>query len=236
MDSSLELVIKYLINQNNHNINISFPAVVVGVEKLVDGLVDVQPVVSHLDPLTRKATTLPVLYDISLLFPNTSKTTISFPVNQGDYVDLIVQSVDIQRFVDGDEGVHDPDFLSHGNLSNVVALVGFTPFQKSPFNPNNYRNEFNNQDLNIVHNKNTESESSIRITPEGVISLKSSNSVDIETERIELTTPKIDAGDAILETSGDVIIGGRSLKEFMSIYDAHTHTGNQGAPTSPPIK
>ena len=69
-----------------------------------------------------------------------------------------------------------------------------------------------------------------------MISLKSSNSVDIETERIELTTPKIDAGDAILETSGDVIIGGRSLKEFMSIYDAHTHTGNQGAPTSPPIK
>ena len=45
MDNSLELVMKYLINQNNHNINISFPAVVVGVEKLVDGLVDVQPVV-----------------------------------------------------------------------------------------------------------------------------------------------------------------------------------------------
>ena len=186
MDSSLELVIKYLINQNNHNINISFPAVVVGVEKLVDGLVDVQPVVSHLDPLTRKATTLPVLYDISLLFPNTSKTTISFPVNQGDYVDLIVQSVDIQRFVDGDEGVHDPDFLSHGNLSNVVALVGFTPFQKSPFNPNNYRNEFNDQDLNIVHNKNTESEIVFKLTSEGDLKVKNAKKVSFECEEFEI--------------------------------------------------
>lgn len=187
MDSSLELVIKYLINQNNHNINISFPAVVVGVEKLVDGLIDVQPVVSHLDPLTRKATTLPVLYDISLLFPNTSKTTISFPVNQGDYVDLIVQSVDIQRFVDGDEGVHDPDFLSHGNLSNVVALVGFTPFQKSPFNPNNYRNEFNDQDLNIVHNKNTESEIVFKLTSEGDLKVINAKKVSYECEEFEVT-------------------------------------------------
>lgn len=187
MDSSLELVIKYLINQNNHNINISFPAVVVGVEKLVDGLVDVQPVVSHLDPLTRKATTLPVLYDISLLFPNTSKTTISFPVNQGDYVDLIVQSVDIQRFVDGDEGVHDPDFLSHGNLSNVVALVGFTPFKKSPFNPNNYRNEFNDQDLNIVHNKNTDSEIVFKLTSEGDLKVINAKKVSYECEEFEVT-------------------------------------------------
>lgn len=187
MDSSLELVIKYLINQNNHNINISFPAVVVGVEKLVDGLVDVQPVVSHLDPLTRKATTLPVLYDISLLFPNTSKTTISFPVNQGDYVDLIVQSVDIQRFVEGDEGVHDPDFLSHGNLSNVVALVGFTPFQKSPFNPNNYRNEFNDQDLNIVHNKNTDSEIVFKLTSEGDLKVINAKKVSYECKEFEVT-------------------------------------------------
>lgn len=186
MDNSLELVIKYLINQNNHNINISFPAVVVGVEKLVDGLVDVQPIVSHLDPLTRRATTLPVLYDISLLFPNTSKTTISFPVNQGDYVDLIVQSVDIQRFVEGEEGVHDPDFLSHGNLSNVVALVGFTPYQKSPFNPNNYRNEFNDQDLNIVHNKNTESEIVFKLTSEGDLKVKNAKKVSFECEEFEI--------------------------------------------------
>ena len=187
MDNSLELVIKYLINQNNHNINISFPAIVVGVEKLVDGLVDVQPIVSHLDPLTRRATTLPVLYDISLLFPNTSKTTISFPVNQGDYVDLIVQSVDIQRFVEGDEGVHDPDFLSHGNLSNVVALVGFTPFQKSPFNPNNYRNEFNDQDLNIVHNKNTDSEVVFKLTSEGDLKVINAKKVSYECEEFEVT-------------------------------------------------
>jgi hypothetical protein len=187
MDNSLELVIKYLINQNNHNINISFPAVVVGVEKLVDGLVDVQPIVSHLDPLTRKATTFPVLYDISLLFPNTSKSTISFPVNQGDYVDLIVQSVDIQRFVDGDEGVHDPDFLSHGNLSNVVALVGFTPYQKSPFNPNNYRNEFNDQDLNIVHNKNTDSEIVFKLTSEGDLKVINAKKVSYECEEFEVT-------------------------------------------------
>ena len=38
-------------------------------------------------------------------------------------------------------------------MRDVSAYVGFEPYQQSCFNANNYSTEFDNQDLNIVHNK-----------------------------------------------------------------------------------
>jgi len=86
-------------------------------------------------------------------------------VNQGDTVELILQSSDIIRFRDGNKEQHDPSQLGYNNLANCIALVGFVPFQESCFNPNNYKNDFDNQDLNIVHNKNSGNEAILLLSP-----------------------------------------------------------------------
>ena len=109
--------------------------------------------------------------------------------------------------------------------------MGFTPFQESPFNPNNYSNDFNNQDLNIVHNKNTNNEVIISINTDGDISLKSPTKVIVESKVVEVVADSIEANSATITTQGDVEIQGKSVNEFML---KHTHTGNQGSPTSPP--
>lgn len=236
MANNVDTIIKYWINQNNQNSKIAFPAVVVGVDKLKDGLVDVQPIVNHMNSTTSETVNYPTIYDVRIMFPSTKKSTICFPVNQGDFVELVVQSVDIQKFINGNGEQHDPSFLSYNNLSNVVAQVGFSPFHESCFNPSNYGNEFDNQDLNIVHNKKSNNEVSLSLKSNGEVLIKSPTVVKVESKNIELLADKVNANDAVVVTDGDVVIGGRSLKQFMAEYDLHTHIGNLGSPTSPPSK
>lgn len=199
MANNIDSIVKYWVAKNNQNVKIAFPAVVIGVDKLSDGLIDVQPLVDFVNSSTSEATSYPVIYDVRVIFPATKNSTICFPVNQGDFVDLVVQSVDIQKFVNGNEEQHRPSFLSYNNLSNVVAFVGFSPFQHSCFNANNYKNEFDNQDLNIVHNKNTKDEITFKLTTEGDLKVLNAKKVSFEcenfevnaTEKIKFTAPLI---------------------------------------------
>lgn len=231
MANNVDTVIKYWIKQNNQNIKLAFPAIVVGVGKLKDGLIDVKPLVNYMNPTTSETLEYPTIYDVRVLFPSTKTSSITFPINQGDFVELVVQSVDIQKFINGNKEPHDPSFLSYNNLSNIVAQVGFEPYQDSCLNPNNYQNDFDNQDLNIVHNKNTQDEVSIHLKQDGDVVVKSPTRVVVEAKEVELLTDKVNANKAVIDTQGDVMIGGKSVKAFMA---THTHIGNQGAPTSPP--
>ena len=234
MANNLDTIIKFWIRGNNENLKIAFPAIIVGVSRLEDGFVDVKPLVNHINTANSQTIEYPVIHDVSLVFPSTAKSTICFPVDVGDFVELIMQSSDIQKFIMGNEEPHDPSYAAYNNLTNIVAFVGFAPFQKSCFNSNNYRNDFDNQDLNIVHNKNTTGEVSITLKSSGDIVLKAPTRLVVESKEVELVSDTVDAKDAVISTEGDVIIGGRSLKQFMIDYYTHTHTGNQGAPTSPP--
>lgn len=215
MKDTVASLIRNMIKENNHNTNISFPAVVVGTERLEDGLLDVKPVVRYSNSFTGETTDYPILREIPVVTPSTKNSSITFPIIQGDYVELLVQSVDIQKFVNGNGENHDPDIPAYGNLSNVVAMVGFTPYQESPFNPNNYSNDFDNQDLNIVHNKNTSLESSLNISTSGSILQKAPNAVTVDSPLFDVKSDLLNANNAIITTGGDVVVRGQSLNQFM---------------------
>ncbi len=213
----IDSLIKHMISINNYNFKFAIPAIVVGVSNLKDGLIDVLPIVNSVNHLTWETTEHNTLYDIPVVFPSTLNSSICFPVNQGDTVELILQSSDIIRFRDGNKEQHDPSQLGYNNLANCIALVGFVPFQESCFNPNNYKNDFDNQDLNIVHNKNSGNEANIVIKSDGSINIISNNKVDINGVKIT--------------ADGDIQVDGKSLRQFMF---SHTHIDSQGASTTPP--
>ena len=213
----IDSLMKHMISINNYNFKFAIPAIVVGVSNLKDGLIDVLPIVNSVNHLTWETTEHNTLYDIPVVFPSTSNSSICFPVNQGDTVELILQSSDIIRFRDGNKEQHDPSQLGYNNLANCIALVGFVPFQESCFNPNNYKNDFDNQDLNIVHNKNSGNEANIVIKSDGSINILSNNNVDIN--------------GVIITADGDIQVNGKSLRQFML---SHTHIDSQGASTTPP--
>ena len=213
----IDSLIKHMISINNYNFKFAIPAIVVGVSNLKDGLIDVLPIVNSVNHLTWETTEHNTLYDIPVVFPSTLNSSICFPVNQGDTVELILQSSDIIRFRDGNKEQHDPSQLGYNNLANCIALVGFVPFQESCFNPNNYKNDFDNQDLNIVHNKNSANEANIVIKSDGSINILSNNKVDIN--------------GVTITADGDIQVDGKSLRQFML---SHTHIDSQGASTTPP--
>ena len=213
----IDSLIKHMISINNYNFKFAIPAIVVGVSNLKDGLIDVLPIVNSVNHLTWETTEHNTLYDIPVVFPSTLNSSICFPVNQGDTVELILQSSDIIRFRDGNKEQHDPSQLGYNNLANCIAIVGFVPFQESCFNPNNYKNGFDNQDLNIVHNKNSGNEANIVIKSDGSINILSNNKVDIN--------------GVTITADGDITIDGKSLRQFML---SHTHINSQGASTTPP--
>ena len=215
MRGSLESIIKHMIKLNNHKSNISFPAIVVNTDNLADGFIDVKPLVNNMNSVTGETIEYPPIRNVQVLMPSTMSSSIVFPVKQGDTVDLLFQSVDIVDFVNGEKDAHDPFGNGWGNLANVVAIIGFNPYQESPFNSNNYSNDFDNQDLNIVHNKNTGLESSLNISTNGSILQKAPNAVTVDSTLFDVKSDLLNANNAIITTGGDVVVRGQSLNEFM---------------------
>ena len=214
---NVESVVKHMIKHNNYSIRTAAPAIVVGVSELKDGLIDVKPLVNYTNPYTRDTIEYGVLKGVRVIYPSTQSSTICFPVKQGDTVDLIFQSDDISKFIHGNKEQHNPTLLTFGNLLDCVAVVGFETMQDSCFNANNYSTDFDLNDLNIVHNKNTAHEASIKIKQSGEINITSKSNVEIN--------------GVTLTPDGDILIKGKSLFNHMT---THTHIDSKGGNTTPP--
>ena len=127
MRGSLESIIKHMIKLNNHKSNISFPAIVVNTDNLADGFIDVKPLVNNMNSVTGETIEYPPIRNVQVLMPSSKSSSISFPIVQGDTVDLLFQSVDIVDFVNG-------PFSQVGDAYTDV-LVKFNPVAHSYNNP-----------------------------------------------------------------------------------------------------
>jgi hypothetical protein len=229
-----ESLINRIVRSQLHNLNIAIPAIVVNVQDLKDGFIDVKPVVNYVHEITRESYEQSIIRRVRVVFPSTKNSTICFPVKQGDQVELIFQSVNIQSFVNGNAEPHNPLFKSFDNRSDVIAKVGFETYQNSCFNPNNYKNDFNNQDLNIVHNKNSPNEVVFKLTENGEIRMISPNTVHVEAPSVVVDSKEVDAKNSLVRTENDVFIKGKSVYQHMILHK-HPYT-DDGKPmtTSPP--
>lgn len=209
---------------------VNFPqaGIIVSVERLADGFIDVQPVVSKLGNDLTKAD-YPILRDVPVIFPSTSSTSFQFPLKQGDGVLLIFTQHDSTNFINGTKDLHAPLMFSFVALHHAVALVGFNPYLESAHNANNYSSEFDNTSVNIVHNKKTEKEVRFSLNADGTMTLHSPSTIKIESkeviancEKITTTATAIDAPNAIVNTK-DVIVNGLSVYEN-TIGHNHNYT------------
>lgn len=218
----IEAVINKMMKSKVSQVRVAFPAIIMNIDNLKDGLVDVKPIVNQHNPYNDEWTELPTIRDVRVIFPSTKNSTICFPLELGDTVELIFQSASTQKFVDGNTDVHNPLMKNSANLRDVVALAGYQTFQESCFNANNYSNEFSMDDLNIVHNKGQDSEVNISLTRDGNIKVNSQD-INIEAENIN-------TNDALITVDNDIVIQGISLIEFIK-----THTHNYTDDGSPMV-
>lgn len=222
-----EKLINFLIKNQIRDLNFSIPAVVVGVQRLKEGYVDVKPIVNRINPQTGDTFERTTIKNVRLIFPSNKSSTICFPVKQGDQVRLVFQNCSIQNFLNGNTQPHDPATNAFLNLNDVTAEVGFQTVQESCFDANNYANEFDSTSLNIVHNKNTPQESKIEIKESGDVVVSSNSS-------IEMKSKTVNTNNAVINVDNDIVIQGVSLMQFIR---SHTHNYTDDSkilPTFPP--
>lgn len=220
----------------------SVPAIIVGVQNLADGLVDVNIPIDKFVPSTAGYIEHPTIFDVPLRFPSTAKTSIVFPVEQGDGVHLVFSQYDLFNYLNGMKDNHEPLSNLFLSMDNAVAYIGLNPIEESPLNANNYSTDFDPTALNIVHNKKTENEASISIKEDSSINFNTKGNVNITcatanvkaAESVVLDTPKVDAKNALIETNNDLVVRGISFYTFATTHD-HNYT-DDGNPmvTAPP--
>lgn len=78
----------------------------------------------------------PVITDVPVMFPNTGKTGITFPLVKGDYVLLVFAEKSINNWaVSGDDS--DTEKFRLHNLSDAIAIPGIMPFNNASVSENN---------------------------------------------------------------------------------------------------
>lgn len=234
----LNPVIRNIALNEIKGLNFCMPAVVVSIERLTDGLIDVAPVIDKFTS-TIGYTEYDVIYDVPIVSVNTSTSSIQVPINQGDGVLLIFTQSDASEYLQGLKEAHEPNTNSFLSLDNAVAFIGFNPYQESVYNNNNYKNSINNKSLTIVHNKNTDNEIMMSLNPDGTLGVIANKvdvkckQADVKADNVNVDASVIDAKNSLIKTENDLSIKGKSVYQFMT---SHTHSGVQSGSsnTAPP--
>lgn len=215
---SLTRLISNSFKYHISNLHICFPAVVVGIDDIEDNMIDIQPVLNNLkaDGTDDEE---PVIYSVPICNINTQTSSITIPVNIGDGVLVVSTDKDPTTYFDGSKEPHAPASPTLYSSGNCVAIVGCNPFQDSPYNANNYSNQFDRNSLNLIHNKNTENEVTFSLTQDGKVSCIAPNGVSVKTTVADVEADLITT-NALVETSNDVTIKGLSVYQHMT---THTH-------------
>ena len=215
-----EKLINFLIKNQIRDLNFSIPAVVVGVQRLKEGYVDVKPIVNRINPQTGDTFERTTIKNVRLIFPSNKSSTICFPVKVGDTVDVVFKSCSISSFLNGNKNPHNPSQTFVQNMLDCCAYVGFQTVQESCFDANNYANEFDNTSLNIVHNKNTPQESKIEIKESGDVVVSSNSNIEMKSSVVDIESETVNTNNAVINVDNDIVIQGVSLIQFIR---SHTH-------------
>ena len=229
-----EKLINFLVKNQIRDLNFSIPAIVVGVQRLKQGYVDVKPIVNRINVQTGDTFERTTIKNVRLIFPSNKTSTICFPVKQGDQVRLVFQNCSIQKFLDGNTNPHDPVSNTFLNLNDVTAEVGFQTTQESCFDAKNYSEEFDSTSLNIIHNKNTSQEAKIEIKESGDVIVKTNSNIETKSSSFDIESETVNTNNAVINVDNDIIIQGVSLMQFIR---SHTHNyKDDGNPmvTAPP--
>lgn len=203
-------------------LNICKLGVVVGVDNLSDGVVDIQIPINKLYP-DNTSEEYQTFYRVKIVEISTASTSITIPVQQGDGCLVVFTDVDPTDYILGNKEPHDPPTSSAFGSHHAFCIVGANPLQESSYNVNNYKNQINQQDLNIVHNKSTGNEVVFSLKQDGSISCIAPSSVNVKSPNVVIDADSVDLTKALVTTTNDVVIKGISVFNHMT-QNKHPYT------------
>lgn len=190
---------------------VCLPAVVVGVQNLNENRIDVQPLPTKMFKDNTSAE-YPNLLNVPVVFPQTTTSALTLKINQGDNVLLVFSQSGIDEFKGGSTTPYQLDSKRFMSLNDAFAIVGITPFNKSPNNPKARTLPHSVNDTCLVTNIGTDKECEVRLKEDGSVKITSSIKVTIDSPETEITNTL-----TVLE---DAVIAGTSFNLFKT---THTH-------------
>ena len=194
---------------------------------------------------------------IPVIFPSSSTSIISWPINVGDNVFCVFSQRSMDNFKIGNGQPTVPTDWRKMNRKDAVAIPGLSPFGKSLNNPAVHKWPHSTRDLTISHNVGSGTEVEIRLTEGGNVIVNTDFDVIVNSktatvnvqEKITLNGPQMDVNVDQTNWTGNIALTGNlthignytitGTATFNGIvFDTHKHlgvtpgSGTSGGPTA----
>jgi hypothetical protein len=203
--ASLEELLKASFWNQMNKVFTAIPCIVVNVQDdLAELRVDVQPCI---DILKQDGTTEPraVILNVPVMFPATSTSALTMPVNKNDTVLVVFSMRAMEMFSESDGRPSVPDNYAKFNKKDAIAIVGLFPRRKSINNPKKRAFKHSTKDTVLSHNIGTASEVEVRLKANGDVIINSPTKVEVNCASIvaNCDTAEVNATSSLSVTSPD---------------------------------
>lgn len=197
MEDTLESRLNSFIDFKFSALNTCMLCVVEQVRDLEEQRVDVKPLVNK-QFVDSDVLEYPAILSVPLVFPSSSTSAITFPVNKGDVVVVIFSQSSIDVFKSGSHTAHDPVDTRRFDRRDAIAIPCAFAFDKAINKQSNRTLTHSTTDVVIAHNIGKDNECEIRV--------KSSGKIEINGNDMYI--------DSSLSTKGNVRVGTGATGSF----------------------
>ena len=196
-DMTFESAVKALFDYQMRNVFTAIPAKIMQVEDAEEQRVAVKPIINNVFPDWDDSVEFPTILSVQVLFPSSSTSAFTFPINAGDTVLLVFAQSCIDVFKSGDGTTQPPSDYRRFDKRDAVVIPGLFPFGMAINQQIKRTLTHSTDDVVVVHNLGTAEECEIRLKPTGKVEVNGSQ-IDIS------SSTKIDGN---LINTGNVTVG-----------------------------
>lgn len=251
-DSTEELMTKSFWYEMNE-VYTAMPCIVVEVvDDLKEQRVHVQPCINKL-LLDGKVIPRSVILNVPVIFPSTSTSAITMPVNKNDIVWCNFSMRAMEIFNESDGTPSTPNNYAKFDQKDAVAFIGMTTKSTAINNSAKRRLPHSTKDLVVSHNLGKASETELRFKPNGDVVITTPTKITVNapqatinaTTSASITTPTLNVNASNTNWAGNITLNGNIAQTGTIVSNevtaggkalsTHTHTSaSAGSPTSPP--
>jgi len=226
---SLQETLQSAIEHQLEGMNTSVPGFVIRtINDLQGQQVDVQIAVNF-KGYDGTSVERPPILNVPVIFPASSTSSITFPLNPGDPVLLVFSQRGLTAWKSSNGYASTPVDYRMFDIKDCVAIPGVFPVGRAPNNPAKRRWPHSTHDLVVAHNLGSGTEVELRLSEAGKLIINTEVAVEVNSPETTWTGDITHTGAFI--NTGMVVSNG-------VILDAHTHSGVQSGPSvsGPPVK
>ena len=216
MEDTLESRLNSFIDFKFSALNTCMLCTVENVRDLGEQRIDVKPLVNK-QFVDSDVLEYPAILSVPLVFPSSSTSAITFPVNKGDVVVVIFSQSSIDVFKSGSHTAHDPVDTRRFDRRDAIAIPCAFAFDKAINKQSNRTLPHSTTDVVIAHNINTPDECEIRLDPTGGLKI-TAKTINVVSNVATITCPTA-TFTGNLAVTGDLSVTGVSLFTGISTFN-----------------